>query len=204
MEAMLSGSCNGCLQRWSRFPYIGNFIDGLALSERDRSYLRYLKRIPPPLWSALPVPGYIGSRHSTLVSLFRYNLIFIMFFKSAILFTLASIASFGYAQTQTGDATFYETGLGSCGIFNTDSDFIVAVSAQFFDTFPGATANPNLNPVCNRQLTATTPAGKSVTVTVTDRCAGCQPGDIDLSPAAFDQLADPSVGRIHGVTWSLI
>lgn len=40
-------------------------------------------------------------------------------------------------------ATFYEAGLGACGISNTDADFIVAIDAQTFDTFPGAGANPN-------------------------------------------------------------
>jgi hypothetical protein len=39
--------------------------------------------------------------------------------------------------------TYYETGLGACGIYNTDSDFIAAASASYFDNFPGATANPN-------------------------------------------------------------
>lgn len=43
----------------------------------------------------------------------------------------------------TGDGTFYETGLGACGITNVDSDFIAAVGYQFFDNYPGATANPN-------------------------------------------------------------
>ncbi|KAF8463747.1 hypothetical protein JB92DRAFT_2838864 [Gautieria morchelliformis] len=46
--------------------------------------------------------------------------------------------------------------------------------------------------------------GKTVTVTVEDKCAGCAQFDLDMSPAAFDQLADPSVGRLHGVTWHLL
>ena len=33
-------------------------------------------------------------------------------------------------------ATFYATGLGACGITNTDSDFIAAASHELFDTFP--------------------------------------------------------------------
>lgn len=49
-------------------------------------------------------------------------------------------------------ATFYEAGLGACGISNTDADFIVAIDAQTFDTFPGAGANPNASvprpPLC--------------------------------------------------------
>ena len=37
--------------------------------------------------------------------------------------------------------------------------------------------------------------GQTVTVTVTDRCVGCSKFDLDFSPAAFDVLADPSLGR---------
>ncbi|KAI8992737.1 RlpA-like double-psi beta-barrel-protein domain-containing protein-containing protein [Trametes punicea] len=124
---------------------------------------------------------------------------------SAVLIAVVSAATVALSQplTGTGDATFYEAGLGACGIFNTDADFIVAVDAQTFDTFPGATGNPNTNPICNKQLTATTTDGKSVTLTVTDRCAGCGPGSIDLTPTAFQQLAPLSVGRLHGVTWTL-
>jgi expansin (peptidoglycan-binding protein) len=44
--------------------------------------------------------------------------------------------------------------------------------------------------------------GKSVTITVTDRCESCGDTDLDFSPAAFAQLADLSVGRIDGMTWS--
>lgn len=46
--------------------------------------------------------------------------------------------------------------------------------------------------------------GQTVTVTVEDKCEGCAVFDLDMSPAAFDTLADPSVGRIHGVTWNLL
>ncbi|KAG8936148.1 hypothetical protein FRC02_004176 [Tulasnella sp. 418] len=38
----------------------------------------------------------------------------------------------------TGEATFYDTGLTACGITNKDSDFIAAVAASRFDSFPGA------------------------------------------------------------------
>ncbi|KAF8994155.1 RlpA-like double-psi beta-barrel-protein domain-containing protein-containing protein [Cyathus striatus] len=103
-----------------------------------------------------------------------------------------------------GDATYYYPGVGACGITNTNADFIVAVSAQYFDTFPGyAGGNPNNNPVCGRSIQANY-QGRSVTVAVTDRCVGCAYGDIDLTPAAFGQLADLSVGRIHGVSWNLL
>ncbi len=32
--------------------------------------------------------------------------------------------------------TYYATGLGSCGITNSDSDFIAAVSHELYDNYP--------------------------------------------------------------------
>lgn len=103
--------------------------------------------------------------------------------------------------TQSGQGTFYATGLGACGITNKDTDYIAAVSHLLFDAFPGYNdVNPNNNPICGRKVTATY-QGKSVTVTITDRCTGCQIGDLDFSPSAFSQLADFAVGRLQGLTW---
>ena len=86
----------------------------------------------------------------------------------------------------------------------------------------GAGPNPNNNPICGKSITAkgTFPrnesplfvlnvlfscvvGGKTVKVKVADKCRACAKDDIDLSPAAFDQLADSAVGRLHNVTWSL-
>jgi hypothetical protein len=98
--------------------------------------------------------------------------------------------------------TFYETGLGACGITNTDSDFIAAVAESMFDGFPGATDNPNNNPICNKKARITR-NGQTTTVTITDRCTACVYGDLDLSPAAFNTLADPSIGRTE-MTWEML
>ncbi|KAI0640873.1 RlpA-like double-psi beta-barrel-protein domain-containing protein-containing protein [Trametes meyenii] len=130
---------------------------------------------------------------------------------SNVLVTILSAATLGSAvplspraaASGTGDATLYATGLGSCGMVNTDADLVAAVDHQTFDTFPGAGANPNANPICNKQLTAKTADGKSVTVTVVDRCVGCALGSIDLSPTAFLRLVPIEVGRLHGVTWTI-
>ncbi|KAG8697102.1 hypothetical protein FRC09_008069 [Ceratobasidium sp. 395] len=104
--------------------------------------------------------------------------------------------------THTGQATFYGTGLGACGITNKDTDYIAAVSHLLFDSFPGyGGGNPNANPICNKKVTAHY-QGKSVTVVITDRCVGCAFGDLDFSPAAFDNLADQALGRLDGMTWS--
>jgi hypothetical protein len=102
---------------------------------------------------------------------------------------------------QTGQGTFYDTGLGACGITNKNTDFICAVSHELFDSFPGYKAgNPNSNPICNKKIHITF-EGKSVDVIVTDRCEGCKMTDLDLSPSAFDVIADASRGRISGMKW---
>jgi hypothetical protein len=55
----------------------------------------------------------------------------------------------------TPPATYYATGLGACGITNTDTDYIAAVSHLMFDTWPGWNgANPNNNPICGKKIRA--------------------------------------------------
>jgi len=106
----------------------------------------------------------------------------------------------GGGDTYTGDLTYYDAGLGACGGTNTNSDMIAAVGWQFFDSFGGGYTNPNNAPICNKPVVITY-GGKSITVTIVDRCGGCQPDDLDLTPTAFSQLADLGVGRLHGATW---
>ncbi|KAF8511699.1 RlpA-like double-psi beta-barrel-protein domain-containing protein-containing protein [Gautieria morchelliformis] len=98
--------------------------------------------------------------------------------------------------------TFYGTGLGACGITNHDTDHIAAVSEILFDGYPGYNeVNPNSNPVCGKKVNVSY-QGKTTSVTITDRCVACGPKDLDFSPAAFDDLADPSIGRISGLSWT--
>jgi len=112
----------------------------------------------------------------------------------ATLFTLLSLAAFSAAaplakrqvgESLTGQATFYAPGLGSCGQTNTEADLIAATA--FGKAVCGDTA-------------VVTRGGKSVTVTLVDTCPSCAQGNIDLSPAAFNQLGTPDEGRID-VTW---
>lgn len=106
-----------------------------------------------------------------------------------------SKASSSSSGDNSGDATYYNTGLGSCGWTSKDSDLIVALNhGQMANG-----ANSNNNPNCGRSITATGPNG-SVTVKVVDTCPGCANGDLDLSPAAFAKIADMSAGRVP-VTW---
>ncbi len=100
-----------------------------------------------------------------------------------------------------GQATYYAPGLGACGWTNGDSDYIVAISASLFDSF--GTGNPNKNPACGHKIAATY-GGKTITVSVADRCVGCAWGDLDFTPSGFSALADMSKGRLDGLSWSWI
>jgi hypothetical protein len=96
--------------------------------------------------------------------------------------------------TFSGQATFYEIGLGACGEQNTNDQLVAALPHSMFD--PSPNGNPNLNKNCFRYATVRYGA-KSVVVKIVDRCEGCEYGDIDLSPAAFCQLSVPDAGRIN-------
>ncbi|KAM5543881.1 hypothetical protein V8D89_002498 [Ganoderma adspersum] len=130
-----------------------------------------------------------------------------MRFSVAAAIVALSATTSGFAKVHMsksgGDATYYTPGVGSCGRNNVESDFIVAVDHATITSFPGAGANPNLNPMCGRKMRVT--HGKqSVVVTVVDTCPGCAVGSVDLTPAAFKKLGPLSVGRIHGVKWTLL
>ncbi|KAL2143393.1 hypothetical protein VTI28DRAFT_10507 [Corynascus sepedonium] len=106
-----------------------------------------------------------------------------------------------HATLSSGRFTYYYPGLGACGMFNGDGDLVVALSHVDFDPHT-PNGNPNHNSLCGRRLRASY-SGKSVEVTVVDRCPSCNSGDLDLSPAAFNHLADLSVGTFRG-TWNWI
>ncbi|KAJ3558469.1 hypothetical protein NM688_g917 [Phlebia brevispora] len=103
--------------------------------------------------------------------------------------------------TESGTASYYDVGLGACGVVNQNSDLIVAIPSDVFNSWPGATSNPSSNPICGQKAVITY-VGKSVTVTVEDECPLCGPTDIELSLGAFSALADPELGRIS-VTWTV-
>lgn len=114
---------------------------------------------------------------------------------------------------QTGDLTYYNPGLGACGIDSTDGDMVAAVSLHVFDAAQAPGANPNLNRLCGRKVRARRlrrqktggegddmTTAKTIDITIVDRCVGCKAGDIDVSPAAFAKLAALEEGRV-GVEW---
>jgi expansin (peptidoglycan-binding protein) len=53
-------------------------------------------------------------------------------------------------------------------------------------------------------LPSTTDEDKTINVLLMDRCESCTGGDLNFSPHAFDQLAEPNVGRIYNITWEIV
>lgn len=99
----------------------------------------------------------------------------------------------------TGDLTYYTPALGACGTTSTDSDAICAVSHIIFDAASRG-SDPNANPLCGLKIRLRR-EGKSVDVTVVDRCVGCKATDIDTTTSVFSQLADIDQGRVT-VQWA--
>lgn len=111
--------------------------------------------------------------------------------------------SFFAGVNMGGDGTFYTPGLGACGFTNNESELVAAVPFGLWDAVPGYTGgNPNNNPICGKFIKVSY-QGKSVRCKVVDECMGCNiKTSVDMSPAAFNQIADPSVGRIHNIQWT--
>ncbi|OJI98930.1 hypothetical protein ASPVEDRAFT_126152, partial [Aspergillus versicolor CBS 583.65] len=99
----------------------------------------------------------------------------------------------------TGDLTYYDPGLGSCGISSKSSENICAVSHVVFDA-ASTSGNPNENPLCGLKLRIRR-GDKSVDVKVVDRCPGCSVDDLDVSSAVFEELGDLAEGRVT-VDWA--
>jgi hypothetical protein len=121
--------------------------------------------------------------------------------KNIHLGSLAPAARNTDIATPSGKFTYYNPGLCACGQTHGDGDYVVALSHADFDPST-PNGNPNNNPLCGRRLRASY-NGKSVEVTVVDRCVACNSGGLDLSPAAFGALADLGLGVIYG-TWDWI
>lgn len=102
------------------------------------------------------------------------------------------------------ELTHYDqtAGIGACGVMSKATDLVAAMPHGLFDAKTPA-GNPNKNPLCGKKLKVKGPGGKSVQVTVVDRCPGCKGNSLDLSPPAFKALADLGVGRIKGASWTM-
>jgi hypothetical protein len=100
-----------------------------------------------------------------------------------------------------GDLTFYDPGLGACGVQSTSQDLIVSVSHMLYDA-ASTGSNPNANPLCGkmirifRNFVEEQKGNTSVDVTVVDRCTGCGQTDLDVTVSVFTQLAPEESGLV--------
>ncbi|KAG0634353.1 RlpA-like double-psi beta-barrel-protein domain-containing protein-containing protein [Tuber brumale] len=177
---------------------------------------------PPPKFYGVVLPGWIGLRKERYFGFPRRTVILATV---GLLLLLALILGLSIGLTggrkkankghitpptsgilQTGDGTYYEPGLGACGISSTSSDSIVAISQIIFDAAQVG-ENPNTNPLCGRKIWVTREVthGKNVSleVEVVDRCTGCKASDLDFSLSVFEKLADEWQGRVL-VSWAWV
>jgi hypothetical protein len=67
------------------------------------------------------------------------------------------------SSVYSGDGTYYDVGVGSCGFTNSNTELVAALNAPQIQNG----ANPNNNPQCGQWIKVTNPANnKSVTVKI--------------------------------------
>jgi len=90
--------------------------------------------------------------------------------------------------------------VGACGIINDESDYVVAIGHHIWDTAQ-TSLSPGKNPYCGKKIAATLSAtGKTVTVTIVDKCAGCNDESLDFSGGAWDDIINRAA-PFEGLRW---
>lgn len=126
----------------------------------------------------------------------KYILAYILF--CFISFETIAQVSCGSEETFTGEGTYYDIAqfgnFGNCSIENeVFTPFLIgAMNASQY----GAAD------YCGACAEVTGPNG-SVKIHIIDQCPECAPGDIDLSPEAFDLIADRIDGRVD-ISWEVV
>lgn len=93
-----------------------------------------------------------------------------------------------------GEGTYYDAdGSGNCSFPATPSDLMVG--AMNASDYAGSAT-------CGTCARVEGPDG-TVDVRIVDQCPECRPGDIDLSPQAFEEIAPISAGRVD-ISWTFI
>ena len=97
------------------------------------------------------------------------------------------------------------TTTGACGTTNVESDYVAAIGHGLYESAQ-TSSNPNENPYCGKQISATLPeTGKTVTVTVVDKCAACDNNSLDFSGGAWDDITNGAApARYYDLSWSFL
>jgi expansin (peptidoglycan-binding protein) len=100
-----------------------------------------------------------------------------------------------FGMTHTGDGTFYTfaDGTGACLYDKTTDIHIAALNVSDW-------AN---SAWCGACADVTGPGSKMVRVRIVDECGNCAPGQLDMHPDAFAELAPKSEGRIP-ISWTFV
>jgi expansin (peptidoglycan-binding protein) len=106
-----------------------------------------------------------------------------------------AVTACGGEPTHSGEATYYDfaDGSGNCSFDPTPNDLMVG--AMNHTDYAASAA-------CGACAHVVGPNGE-VTVRIVDRCPECPQGDIDLSPQAFEMIADLSAGRVD-ISWQYV
>jgi expansin (peptidoglycan-binding protein) len=94
----------------------------------------------------------------------------------------------------SGEGTYYDaTGAGAC-LFDPSPDAldVAALNAEDWDG----------SAWCGACADVSGPSG-SVRVRIVDLCPECKSGDLDLSPQAFEQIAERQLGRVE-ISWTFV
>lgn len=98
-----------------------------------------------------------------------------------------------------GDATYYSVGADNCGTSSSDTDYVCAISQQLYNT---VTDSESISEYCGHMINITY-NDKNVQVKVVDSCPSCDKDSLDLSPSAFEALADLEIG-VLAIEWQWI
>ncbi|KAF1947117.1 barwin-like endoglucanase [Clathrospora elynae] len=111
---------------------------------------------------------------------------------------LATTAETAAAGSKRGDATFYGGNVsgGMCSFSTYTIPSSLTGTALSDSNWASASA-------CGTCVLVTGPSGATVTAMVVDQCPGCGLNHLDLFPAPFARLADPSKGVIP-VSWNFV
>lgn len=102
------------------------------------------------------------------------------------------------AGSKRGEATFYggNTSGGTCSFTG------YTIPSSLFGTAL-SDANWNTAANCGACVSVTGPSGNKITAMIVDQCPGCGDNHLDLYPAGFSALADPSKGVIP-ISWDFV
>jgi len=103
---------------------------------------------------------------------------------------------------QNNRYTWYDVGLGACGNWNVESDFIVAMNSGRFQQNGGYSQYPPC--ICGMQIQISY-GGSTQNAVVQDECPTCPGiGDLDLSKGLFSSLAGLGAGELWGGSWTVL